>query len=168
MKKLTDAEADQWMSSLGMALTESFIQNRWDAPNGLRYSIHDKEAFRQALAICLADFVAGSEVLISIFEHGIWSSFEIPYLWNLVQRDGGVPDEIDYVNYVFGTEENERLFSVIFLMLSFGWGFMVVAKENQLAFIHDHDDGLVAICEDQEVIGYLKDRFDKFGFKQLA
>jgi hypothetical protein len=53
-------------------------------------------------------------------------------------------------------------------MLSFGWGFMLVAKDKQFAYIHDHDDGLVAICEDQEVMGYLKDRFDKFGFKQLA
>jgi|GEM_PF-5767676 len=168
MKKLTESEANQWMASLGLATTESYIQNRWNAPNGLRYSSLDKEACRQALVLCLADFVAESEVLISIFEHGIWSSFEIPYLWHLVQRDGNVPEEIDYLNYVFGTEENERLFSVLFLMLSFGWGFMLIAKEKKFAYIHDHDDGLVAICEDQEIIGYLKDRFDKFGFKQFT
>jgi predicted nuclease of restriction endonuclease-like (RecB) superfamily len=168
MKKLTESEANQWMTSLGLPPTKSYIQNRWNAPNGLQYNIRDKEALRQGLAICISGFLFESEVLLVIFEHGIWSSSEIPYLWHLVQRDGGVPEEIDYVSYVLGAEEDERLFSILFLMLNFGWGFMVVGKEKQLSFIHDHDDGLVAICDNHETLGYVKDRFDAFGFRQYT
>ena len=156
----------QLLSFLGLEPETSYLDliSRFRSIRPLFSTSNMDPLVTSCLAKVIVGRLEGKAVILSIHEHGVWATSEIPELFHRVRRSQGFDKKVyECSGEIIDETEADYLLCLTACCLFSGWDFSLISMDNSVTFYASHDEDMIVDSPDPSLKEALVQELLAFG-----